>query len=517
MLSRRRSATSTAPEALATLVEYLQTPAGLKLYKTAYRENMQYKIDQYTKLRDDAMEDVTAQSQLAWLKMAELRKLAQVCDDGNNWQIFESISSVLRDAEERAALFEELRRRAEQTLAAPGMGGDAVQSHDAIKHLRDVLVASLQQLARFESQAHIVTHIAHLVGSFLKTPALFRTKMMNFMLVGGAGTGKSSVAEAIGDVLAKAGIFVGNRLVVAGRAELVASYEGQTVSKTRAFLTSHLDGGVIFIDEAYAITPWHHGQPEGYGSEAATAMVEFMSRYTGLYCIIVAGYEHEMQRQFLPTNEGLDRRFPYKFVLRNMTPDELVVVFKRQLMRKQGEPEDVDEATSYFHADAWVYLRGLIAECMRGRVAYEDRDDPATGKWYRNVRVFHPDHPRMYTLFHHQAGSMTNLADDALGVLINTLTFDQVSAAKRGMTRPVLYNQDQDVMRAVILQRIDNTALSEVDDYMADFVRVERLLAPPFSMKLTRHSRKQSNGQKKRAPQANHSAAGASASSVCMS
>ena len=364
MRARRAIAPTTTP--LDLLVWYLQTSAGLQLYKRAYRENMRYKVSRYTGLRDDAMVDVSTQAELARLKMDELRKLAQVHDDSSNWSIFESISSVLREAEERAALFEELRRRASLALAAPGMNTALVQGTDAIYSLRSVLVESLQKLAQFESQSHIVTHTARLVSSFLKSPALFRTKLMNFMLVGSAGTGKTSLAEAIGDVFANAGIFVGNRLVVAGRAELVASYEGQTVSKTRAFLTSHLDGGVVFVDEAYAITPWHNGQPEGYGSEAATAMVEFMSRYVGLYCLIVAGYEHEMQRQFLPTNEGLSRRFPHKFVLRDMTPVELVLVFKRQLMRMQGQPEVVDAATDYFHTDAWAYLQDLIEECTRG-------------------------------------------------------------------------------------------------------------------------------------------------------
>ena len=50
----------------------------------------------------------------------------------------------------------------------------------------------------------------------------------------------------------------------------MGQYMGETVTKTRNFLVNNLDNGVIFIDEAYAITPWEDGKPESYGTEATT-------------------------------------------------------------------------------------------------------------------------------------------------------------------------------------------------------------------------------------------------------
>ena len=191
----------------------------------------------------------------------------------------------------------------------------------------------------------------------------------------------------------QAGIFVGDQLIEAGRAELVGQYEGQTVARTRNFLVSNLDRGVILIDEAYAITPWQNGKPEGYGSEAATAMVEFMSRYAGLYCIIVAGYETQMVRYFLPTNEGLSRRFPNKYVLNDMSVTELIEVFKRALLRSQGlrVPDGGNvrlESSDYFDADAWRYLHNLIEICTSGTTECTEEYDAATRKTYYNVPSF---------------------------------------------------------------------------------------------------------------------------------
>ena len=123
-------------------------------------------------------------------------------------------------------------------------------SDDIVKDHRDALVLALQRLGNFSVQApHIVCNVVDLVSSFIKDPRLFRTKLMNYVLMGGAGTGKTTIAETIGDVFAKAGIFVGNNLILAGRGELVGQYMGETVTKTRQFLTNNLDNGVIFIDE----------------------------------------------------------------------------------------------------------------------------------------------------------------------------------------------------------------------------------------------------------------------------
>lgn len=473
------------PPNLRALIDLLQTPSGLKMYKTAYRENMEYKITRYGALLDNAQEDVIRQVELIKLKTPELKKLANVDGPSDNWNIFESISSAYLEAKDRATSFEAIKIRATQRLDLEGMYVDEVKSNDAIKGLRDQLVRTLHALSNYSSQPHVITKTVDIVGAFIKDPKLFRTKMMNFMLLGGAGTGKTSIAEAIGDVFAKAGIFVGNKLVEAGRAELVAQYEGQTVARTRNFLVNNLDTGVIFIDEAYAITPWQNGKPEGYGSEAATAMVEFMTRYTGLYCIIVAGYETQMTRYFLPTNEGMSRRFPNKFVLRNMSADDLITVFKRALLKSQGLPlpdgkQVILESEGYFNRDAWTYLQNLVQTCTRGTVTFEDESDDSTRKRYKNVRVFQPTWEYLYTLFENQAGSMTNLADEAITVLMGTISYQEVINTQKklggGSNRPPIKMQSKSVMRDIVVQRILNTALSNADNFLAQLEQVESLI-----------------------------------------
>lgn len=457
---------------------------GLRLFKHAYIQNMKYKVSRYRELTQKAEENVKKQREILNLKIPELRKAASVKDDSDNWQIFQSVSDQYIAAKDQAAAFEAIRIRAEQCLEGT-MHTETLQTKDDIRGLRDELVTSLHRLSNFSSQAHVISKAVDIVSSFIKDPKLFRTKLMNIMLLGGAGTGKTTLAAAIGDVFAKAGIFVGNRLIEAGRAELVGQYEGQTVTKTRNFLTSHLDDGVIFIDEAYAITPWQNGKPEGYGSEAMTAMVEFMTRYPGLYCIIVAGYEKDMRRYFLPCNEGLSRRFPNKYVLNNMDASELVRVFKRALLVAQGQTVPYGnkvrlDSTDYFDDIAWLYLEAIVEECLSGTEVYVDEEDTSTKKTHENVRIFQPKWKFMYTIFQNQAGSMTNLADEAITVLMRTLSFQSIFNTKqknRGVDiRPQISQQGVGVMRDVILQTILKSSFSNYEQFIGEFVRLEDAL-----------------------------------------
>ena len=467
---------------LLELIEFLKKTDGLKMFKSAYRENMLYKVERYRELAQKAEEDVAHQQTIIELKRPALKAVSRVSDDTDNWSIFESIGKGYMDAKDRASAFGAVRERAETQLRG-SMGFEKLEAKDEAFALRDALVEALHNLSNFASQSHIVATVVDIVGAFFKNPKLIQTKFMNFMMVGAAGTGKTTIAAAISRVFARAGMFVGDKVIDAGRAEFVGEYEGQTVARTRNFLVSNLDRGVVFIDEAYALTAWNEGKPEGYGSEAVTAMVEFMTRYKGLYCIITAGYEKEMTRYFLPTNPGLTRRFPYRFVLKDLSTDDLLYVFARTLLTEQGievrsgrQPELDSDA--YFTDEAWEYLGDLLTACTGGEITYDDEEyDRATRLTYKRVRRFKPTFPLLYRLFENQAGSMTNLAEEAVTVLMRTVTYKDAAAVAqktKGIARAtVRMAQPRSVMRDIVVQRIRNSALSEASDYLDELDNAE--------------------------------------------
>lgn len=467
---------------LRELVQVLHTPHGLQRFKDAYRENMRYKVERYGRLAVEADEEVQHQKQLLRLKVPDLKATSQVSGDQDNWQIFETVSKGYREAKDRASAFDAIRQRAEQRLGGD-MQWSQVLPQDTIGHARDSLVDALRTLTNFSAQSHIVSSVTDIIAAFLKNPKLIQTKFLNFMMVGAAGTGKTTLAAAIARAFSSAGMFVDDKVTDAGRAEFVGEYEGQTVARTRHFLISNLDRGVVFVDEAYAITPWADGKPEGYGAEAVTAMVEFMSHYKGLYCLICSGYEREMTRYFLPTNPGLPRRFPYRFALEDLSPDDLVHVFQRTLLTEQGIQVPTGRQTAlaseaYFEPAAWEYLRALLeVATTSGATVWDDEEyDRATRKTYTHVRRFVPAFPRLYTLFENQAGSMTNLAEEAATVLMRAVPYDDAATAAAAAPTTALMRtpaRGVAVLRQIVVQRIRHSALSDVDAFLDELTRAE--------------------------------------------
>ena len=467
---------------LKELLTVLQTSNGLRMLKAAYRNNMQYKIQKYGDLLKNAEEEVQKHVDIMSITIPELKRLANVKGDDDNWVIFESVNAQYKEAKTKAAVFEANRERAREKMSG-SMAVEEVRTQDSIRTIRDDLVRNLKSLTNFtSSQPHVIKKVVDIVGSFIKDPSIFRKKLMNFMLCGGAGTGKTTLAKEIGKVFASAGMFVSGSVIEAGRAELVGQYEGQTVARTQNFLVSNLDNGITFIDEAYAITPWDRGIPEGYGSEAATTMVEYMTKYPGLYCIIVAGYEKQMVRYFLGSNEGLSRRFPNKFVLHNFSMEDLIVVFKRKLLEIQeiSIPDGkgiVLDSERYFTQDAWDYLRKVVSESLKGEYLFSNEYDESTKKNYKNVKTFMPLYEHMHTLFENQAGSMYLLADEAVTLLMTTLSYDDVLNAQRKMgvgTRLEFKTQGVDVMRMIVKERIATMALSNQQEFIAELEEIER-------------------------------------------
>ena len=458
---------------LAELIGFLRTAAGKRVLRDAHREAMLYKREQYRTLLTEAQADVRRERELVDLKIPDLKRISRVTGDHDNWQIFESVSRKYLEAQDRASIFDALRTRAERRLEQLEETTDEA--------LTAPLLDALGRLHDFQSQPHIVGTVVDVVGAFLKNPKLVRTKFLNFIVVGAAGTGKTTLAGCMAACFARVGMFVEDRVVPAGRAELVAEYEGQTVARTRHFLVSNLDRGVIFVDEAYGITPWNDGKPESYGSEAVTAMVEFMSRYKGLYCLILAGYEREMQRYFLATNPGLERRFPYRFVMRDLTPVQLVHVFQRTLLTEQAlyvPPAETGEplaSVDYFTAEAWRYLLTVVGLATSGHVEVTPEEyDRATLTTYHNTYRFVPTYPHMHCLFANQAGSMTNLAEECITVLMSCLPFaDTATRRPRGQRSGLPPQQGVAVMKRVLRRRVVNSAMSSAPLYLRELHAME--------------------------------------------
>lgn len=165
---------------------------------------------------------------------------------------------------------------------------------------------------------------------------------LHMIFTGNPGTGKTTVARLISDILYNIGYVKQNKLVEVSSKDLIAEYIGQTAGKTFNVIKSAL-GGVLFIDEAYAL----NGEGMKYGEESISTILKAMEDYRDKLVIIFAGYKDEMDK-FVRANVGLASRIGYKINFADYSLEELMQIFlnlleKNNLKITDGAKEKVEE------------------------------------------------------------------------------------------------------------------------------------------------------------------------------
>lgn len=155
---------------------------------------------------------------------------------------------------------------------------------------------------------------------------------IHMCFLGNPGTGKTEVARYIAGILHENRILPTNRVVEVDRSGLVSQYFGATAEKTRRVIASAM-GGVLFIDEAYALgNSGDHGLTD-YGKEAIDTLVKAMEDYRGKFCVIFAGYKSEMHKM-IEINPGLKSRIQFMLDFPNYSRDELQSITQLMLQHR---------------------------------------------------------------------------------------------------------------------------------------------------------------------------------------
>jgi type VII secretion ATPase EccA len=143
----------------------------------------------------------------------------------------------------------------------------------------------------------------------------------HFVFTGPPGTGKTTVARIIGRIFAALGLLVRPEVIETHRADLVGEHLGSTAIKTSRLIDSAM-GGVLFIDEAYALYNEAYAGGDAFGSEAVATLLKRAEDDRERLVVVLAGYTDDMDR-LLRSNPGLASRFSTRITFPSYTPTEL--------------------------------------------------------------------------------------------------------------------------------------------------------------------------------------------------
>lgn len=159
-----------------------------------------------------------------------------------------------------------------------------------------------------------------------------RTITTHMCFTGSPGTGKTTVARLAGRILSDCGLLPSDKFSEITRSDLVSGYLGKTGLKTREVIEKSL-GGVLFIDEAYALTEhYQHGGTQDYGIDVINELISSMENYRDRLCVIFAGYTDKMN-DFLRANPGMESRISGIFEFPDYDENELWQIFQLMIAK----------------------------------------------------------------------------------------------------------------------------------------------------------------------------------------
>ena len=260
----------------------------------------------------------------------------------------------------------------------------------------------LNELVGLDNVKTMLKDLVSLMEFRKKTDKELKIKDTNLHMVflGNPGTGKTTVARMVANILYNLGYIDQNKLIEVSAKDLVGQYVGQTAPKTMSVIEKAL-GGVLFIDEAYSLAT-KPGSSTTFNEECVATLIQAMENYRDNLVVIFAGYKKEMDG-FLRSNSGIVSRIGYTMDFKDYTTDELIQIFR-----------------SMFEKAGFILDDSTIAKVREIIEKFRDTEGFGNARFVRNLYE--------KAIIEHA----TNTAEETDKTILKTITKDDITAENIG-------------------------------------------------------------------------------------
>jgi SpoVK/Ycf46/Vps4 family AAA+-type ATPase len=216
-----------------------------------------------------------------------------------------------------------------------------------------ILIPTLEKLENIVGMENVKKTIVNQIVYFLSALDV-NDDMLHTVITGPPGVGKTLLGNIIGEIYYKLGIVNGNgngkRYIdpitkeekdyvfkIAKRSDLIGEYLGHTAIKTQKVI-DECEGGVLFIDEAYSLG--NEDKKDIYSKECIDTLNQNLTEKKTQFICIIAGYPDDLDKCFFSVNDGLKRRFPFKYNIDKYTPTELTHILMLMIKKKNWKLDE---------------------------------------------------------------------------------------------------------------------------------------------------------------------------------
>lgn len=224
-----------------------------------------------------------------------------------------------------------------------------------IQRLRKIR-SSLEKLNNMIGMESVKKNIIYQILYFLQNLNQ-KGDMLHTVITGPPGVGKTELSKVISEIYSELEILPSGQIIFARRSDLVGEYLGETAIKTQDVLNSAL-GGVLVIDECYSLG--HPEKRDSYSKECIDTINQFLTEQKENFCCIICGYEDALKQNFFSQNAGLERRFPWKYNIKDYNNFELFQILKKQIEKEKWKLDNKALTPKFFseHKDLFPNFGG---------------------------------------------------------------------------------------------------------------------------------------------------------------